>query len=236
MAIAADGMQQDVLRLKALSQNLANVATPAYKKQLLISPTFALQMERGLAAVPPAPSSSPPFAIDPAAGTLRPTGNPHDVAIAGDAYLELATPEGARYTRQGSLRVDARGRLVGSQDLPVLGQGGEIVLAGEDFRLDANGEVWQRGALAGRLKLVRFENPGALEPTGAGVYAQGGARTVDAAGETLLRIGHQENSNVSSAQEMVALTETVRHFEALAKVIQGYDDNLEKTIRKLGEF
>ncbi|WP_256082066.1 flagellar hook-basal body protein [Massilia sp. YIM B04103] len=235
MAIAADGMQKDVLKLKAVSQNLANAITPGYKKQLLVTQAFALQMEQGLAAAPSSPVSSS-FVIDPAAGTLRPTGNPHDIAIEGDAYLELAAPEGLRYTRQGGLRVDARGRLVGSQGLPVLGMGGEIVLAGEDFRIESNGEVWQRGAVVGQLKLARFENPGALEPAGGGMYVQGAARALDVAGMARVRIAHQENSNVNSAQEMVALTETVRHFEALAKVIQGYDDNLEKTIRKLGEF
>jgi flagellar basal-body rod protein FlgF len=41
---------------------------------------------------------------------------------------------------------------------------------------------------------------------------------------------------VSSPQEMVRMTETVRHFEALSRIVQGYDDALEKTIRKLGDF
>jgi flagellar basal body rod protein FlgG len=35
---------------------------------------------------------------------------------------------------------------------------------------------------------------------------------------------------------MVRLSETVRHFEAMQKLVQGYDDSLEKAIRKLGEF
>jgi flagellar basal body rod protein FlgG len=45
-----------------------------------------------------------------------------------------------------------------------------------------------------------------------------------------------EASNVDSAGEMVRLTETVRHFESLQKIVQGYDATLEATIRKLGEF
>jgi flagellar basal body rod protein FlgG len=51
-----------------------------------------------------------------------------------------------------------------------------------------------------------------------------------------LRTGFLETSNVSSPQEMVRLTETVRHFESLQRLVQGYDETLEKTIRKLGEF
>jgi flagellar basal-body rod protein FlgG len=51
-----------------------------------------------------------------------------------------------------------------------------------------------------------------------------------------IRTGYLENSNVNSSHEMVSLAETVRHFEALTRIAQGYDDVLEKTIRKLGEF
>ena len=51
-----------------------------------------------------------------------------------------------------------------------------------------------------------------------------------------LRAGYQENSNVNSAEEMVRLTETVRHFEAMQKAMQGYGEVYEQTLRKLGEF
>ena len=48
--------------------------------------------------------------------------------------------------------------------------------------------------------------------------------------------GYQEASNVNSSSEMVQLMETSRHFEALARTVQGYDETLEKAIRKLGEL
>jgi flagellar basal body rod protein FlgG len=51
-----------------------------------------------------------------------------------------------------------------------------------------------------------------------------------------LRSGFLENSNVSSPQEMVRLNETVRHFEALQRIVQGHDESLENAIRKLGDF
>ncbi len=48
--------------------------------------------------------------------------------------------------------------------------------------------------------------------------------------------GQREGSNVSSSAEMVRLMETSRHFEAMAKVVQGYDDAMDKAIRKLGDL
>jgi flagellar basal body rod protein FlgG len=140
------------------------------------------------------------------------------------------------YTRQGNFRVDVRGRLVGTQGLPVLGTSGEITLGNAPFTVSALGEVSQGGRVVGTLKLVSFDHPSRLQSLGNGTYGQGAAQVDERASGARLRSGFSEASNVSSAQEMVRLSETVRHFEALHKVVQGYDESLEKAIRKLGEF
>jgi flagellar basal body rod protein FlgG len=76
-----------------------------------------------------------------------------------------------------------------------------------------------------------------MVPSGNGLYLAVSAHQVqDVKTPSALRTGFLEDSNVSSPQEMVRLTETVRHFESLQRLVQGYDDTLEKTIRKLGEF
>ncbi len=230
MAIAGNGMQYDLQRMESISQNMANVLTPGYKKQVVVATGFTRQVDSGLAQMPAATLS-----IDPAAGNLRYTGNAQDVALPGAAFLEVAGPDGPAYTRQGSLHVDVRGRLVTAQGMPVMAGGGELVLTGP-FTVGADGAVRQGEQVVGRLKLVTFANPQALVPAGGGLYLQGQARLADQAEGGALRVGYQESSNVSSPQEMVRMTETVRHFEALQKIMQGYDESLEKTIRKLGEF
>jgi flagellar basal-body rod protein FlgF len=234
MAIAASGMQHDLLRMGSISQNLANVRTPGYKKQIVVSTPFAQQVDTAMAQLGQggAPST---LSIDPAAATLRYTGNIQDIAIEGGEFFEVASAQGVAYTRQGGFHTDARGRLVGEHGWPVMGSGGEIVLTGA-YTIEANGDVRQGEQVVARLKLTRFDNPAALAPLGGGLYRQGAATVADAMAPARLRLGYQENSNVNSPQEMVRLTETVRHFESLQKIIQGYDDSLEKTIRKLGEF
>jgi len=236
--VAATAMQRDAARLQGSAQNLSNALTPGYKKQLLVGAGFAAQMHAaaapvraGMVAIAP-----PQVLLDMSAGTLRSTGSPLDIAIDGEGFFELATPSGPLYTRRGALRIDAGGRLVGAQDLPVMGGSGEIVLSGEPFAIGANGDIVQGGATVARLRVVRFQQPGLLEPTGTGSYRQGGAVPDETAAPIRLRTGFEENSNVDSAREMVAITESVRHFEAMQKIIQGYDEILEKSIRKLGEF
>lgn len=241
MTIAAVGMQNDLQRMGTISQNLANVTTPGYKKQVSLVRAFALEMA-GLQATTLGVGNaqglgmSAPLSIDASAGPLRPSTNLQDIAIEGDSFFEVATAEGPAFTRQGALRVDLKGTLVGSQGLPIMGSGGEIGMTNAPFTIAANGNVEQGGRAVGRIRRVRFDKPASLSPMGNGMYAQGGARVLDVQSGDPVRVGFQEGSNVSSPQEMVRLTETVRHFEALQKIVQGYDDSLEKAIRKLGDF
>lgn len=240
IVVAADAMRQDASRLQGIAQNLSNALTPGYKKQVASTQPFSAQFDAASAAGQPARGGASVAPVqtrlDPSAGTLRVTGSASDVAIDGDGFFELAHPSGAVYTRRGDFHVDAGGRLVGPQGLPVMGAGGEIRLTAEPFTIAANGDITQAGSVVAKLRTVRLARAELLEPVGGGVYALGGATLEDVAAVPRLRIGYQENSNVDSAREMVGMTETVRHFESLQKLMQGYDEVLEKSIRKLGEF
>lgn len=240
MAIASIGMQADQARMESISQNTANALTPGFKRQIAVTPAFAVEIaavENGRdLRIRPQAAPSITVSLDPASGAMRPTGNPQDVAIEGPSFFEVITPTGPAFTKLGNLRADVQGRLVTGQDVPVMGAGGEIRLTNSPFSVAANGDVTQDGRIAGRLKTVTFAQPQLLVSTGAGLYLAGAAQPQDARGATTLRAGFLEGSNVSTPQEMVRLTETVRHFESLQKLVQGYDDTLEKTIRKLGDF
>jgi flagellar basal-body rod protein FlgF len=239
MTIASIAMQNDQVRMESISHNIANVLTPGYKRQVPVT-TFEQQLAAAVGArASPGPAlrvGASTLAIDASAGPLRHTGSGQDVTIEGAGFFEVETVEGRAFTRRGDLHADRQGRLVGGHDFPVLGVGGEIRLANAPFNVASNGDVEQDGNVVGRLRQVRFDQASALLPAGNGLYRQGGARISDAPGTDTLRPGFLESANVSSPQEMVRLTETVRHYEALAKIVQGYDQSLEQAIRKLGEF
>lgn len=57
------------------------------------------------------------------AGGFRQTGNPLDIAIEGNGFLEVSTPQGIRLTRAGNLALDPQGRLVTRDGFLVLGPG-----------------------------------------------------------------------------------------------------------------
>ena len=69
---------------------------------------------------------------DMSQGSIERTGNSLDVAIDGKGFMVVQTPNGERYTRNGSLQISPTGQLVTSDGYPVLGDGGPITLQPTD--------------------------------------------------------------------------------------------------------
>jgi flagellar basal-body rod protein FlgF len=257
-AIALASMHHDMSRMDRVALNLANVSTPGYRREVVAVRPFAVVLDDARAAqaataagVTTADPANAPGAVqvvtDTRPGTLSVTGNPLDVALTGDGFFEVSTPEGPAYTRQGSFAVDARGRLVTSSGHPVMGRNGEIVLTTRTPVIDVEGRITEPDAITGpsaadsgtviaQLKVVRFEDARSLRRLGQGLVAQGTGMTEVGAGEAQLRQGALENANVSSMHEMVQMIETMRHFESMQRVAQGYDEMLGTAIRKLGDL
>jgi flagellar basal-body rod protein FlgF len=241
MTIASIAMQDDLQRMNNISQNLTNVTTLGYKRQIAVGRPFSNFLQ-GIGNIAGADATladdglSPTALLDMRAGTLRQTGNPLDLAVEGAGFFEVATDQGPAYCRQGTMRVDPHGHLVTQQGFALMGVNGDLKPNGGAVSIDAKGEVRQGDRVIGQIKLVNFANPNRMVALGNGLFGQGGATPAEQGGASTVRSGFQENSNVSSAQEMVRLTETVRHFESMQKVMQGYGDVFDQTLRKLGEF
>jgi flagellar basal body rod protein FlgG len=225
---AAGGMAMDVSRMSTIAQNLSNTATPGYKRAVPGGVPFLLE---GSSVEAVAASTA-----DLRHASLRPTGEALDLAIDGDGFFEVQTEAGTAYTRRGDFRLDAAGRLVTHAGHVVQGQGGPLVLGTTTPTIDRSGRLFDGDKLLGQLKLVTFADPRALARGEEGLFTTEQPTTVQPEGEARLRQGHLEASNVNTAAEMVRLMETVRHFEASQKVVQGVDEMTERALRKLGEF
>lgn len=176
--------------------------------------------------------------IDHKKGALRVTDAALDVAIEGDGFFELRMPSGPAYTRRGDFRVDASGQLVTQGGHVVMGTGGPLIMRSGSPVIGKDGRVLDDGQEIGQLKIVSFADPRSLL-----VAEEGGVFTAPEAAlasspdrSPKVLQGHLEASNVNTAAEMVRLIETVRHFESVQKVVQGFDEMRERALRKLGEF
>ncbi len=214
------GAIQQEKRLDVIANNLANAATPGYRK---VGTRFENFMELQTYT-------------QSTQGPVHRTENPMDVAINGEGYFRIQTDRGERYTRAGNLTVDAQGRLVTPQGWPILGQGGIIQVEGSQLRIGAEGQVYDGENLVDTLDVVAFP-PGArlvhdernlLMPADPSTFA------VPARNFTVEQ-GALEGANFSAVQEMTSMIETLRIFEACQKVMKMSYEEDKQVINQLGK-
>lgn len=237
--IAAAGLQQDIERLRVTSHNVANITTPGYKRQIAVQ-SAALQ-GRFANAIDTERSTQSGMSThtDMSAGKLRPTGSPLDVALNEREFLLVQTATGGiALSRGGALQTDSRGRLTTSVGLLVQGASGELTVpsTASAVRIESGGQVFADDKLIGALRVMRLIDGVQPIALGEGLFTLVNMADAQAVPVPVLNVGHTEASNVVSSQEMVMVMASVRHAESMARLIQGADEMLEKTIRKLGEM
>lgn len=214
--IAASGMVAEQMRQDQIANDLANASTPGYKADRVTQRSFGdLLLSNEATGQPIGPLGlgvqASAMTTDLSPQPLRETGEPLDLAIAGEGFFAVQTPQGVRYTRNGQFSASARGTLVDAQGDDVLGQGGQPV------RIDAQGHVNPRDvatfALTGATK--QGDNLFTGTPSGPG--------------SGTVRTGALEGSGVDPARTMVDMIASFRAFEAGQKAIQTIDDSLHKT-------
>ncbi len=236
LSAAESGMLNDVQRLHNISNNLANSGTAGFKREMTISRPCLVQLKQMSAADSTSQAPMTTF-TDHSPGLLKFTGNPLDVALKNDGFFEVMSDHGLMYTRQGNFHIDASGRLVTADGSAVMGQGGgEIRLSGNQPVIDQNGKITEGDKSVGQLRVVKFENTDDLLKLGGGFFSATPSANLQEIPQVEVRQGYLEASNVVSMDEMVRMIETMRHFESSQRIIQGYDDMLDKAINVIGEL
>jgi len=242
MYLAAAGALVQQMRLEMLANNVANVNTIGYKGEKSIFRVAEDEQNPAIAdspdALQPLSPYAPPFSavVDFSQGAVRQTGNPLDVAINGNGFFSVQTPDGVQYTRQGSFTLDAEGVLITPDGFPVLGEGGELALEEGTVEIDQEGGVYVDGDEVGRLQITDFLNPGSLKKAGNGRFvAPDTANRGERPEAVTLSQGYLETANVNPVQAMTEMIETSRAFEAYQKVIQSADEATSKSINDVGK-
>jgi len=230
LEIAAIGLRQDLERLKLTSQNVANISTPGYKRQVAVQRPFAdtLAITAELAV-----------STDTRAGKLNATGQPFDIALPDGRYLLLELADGSQaITRQGALQLDPSGQLRTVGGHAVMGMRGQVNLRADQrtgVEIDGQGQLKLQGQVLEALRLVSVKAGQPLLPLGEGLYAADAGQWDAEAPTTGVRAGHLEQSNVMASQEMVNLMTTTRHAETMVRLFQAADDMQATAIRRFGE-
>ncbi|MBN2183258.1 MAG: flagellar basal-body rod protein FlgG [Sedimentisphaerales bacterium] len=247
---AATGMTAQQTMVDIIANNLANINTTGFKRSQInfqdllyvemqaegtevasgINSPSGLEIGSGVRAA----SNIKVFSL----GELQNTGNPLDIAISGDGFLQVVMPNGdIKYTRDGALQINANGQLVTSNgysiepsiSIPIDVASISIEKDGGVNITDSSGTQ----SVVGNIQLARFPNPSGLSSEGDNLYAESeasGTPTTGTPGENgfgTIQSTFLEKSNVQMVTELVNLITAQRAYEINSRAIKAGDDMLQ---------
>ena len=221
---AYSGMKAQSDALEILANNLANLNTTGFKEER----AFFSLLDQSLN-----PSDQPDNinnainrsvlthkTLNSTEGSLSFTNSDFDVAITGNGFLVVDTPQGIRYTRNGNLRLNAQSILTTSEGFPVLGASGRpITLGPGKIHIGDDGGVSLENAQVDRLKVVAFDNLSALQKEGNSLFLSKEGQASEKPSDATIQSGYLEQSNVNAVSSVVRMVDIMRHFEAIQKTV-----------------
>lgn len=247
---AATGMTGQQMMVDMIANNLANVNTTGFKRsQINFQDLLYVTMEEPGTEVASGINSPSGMEIGSgvraastikvfSAGELQNTANPLDIAILGDGFLQVTMPNGdLRYTRDGSLQINANGELVTTSGYtiePSISVATDVV----SVSIEKDGGVNVTDAsgtqsVVGTIQLARFPNPSGLSSEGDNLLSEteaSGTPTTGPPGENgigTIQSGFLEKSNVQMVTELVNLITAQRAYEINSRAIRAGDDMLQ---------
>lgn len=233
--VAMSGANENMKAVSVTANNLANANTTGFKAELQQARSMQAFGE-GLPTRVFAMTESP--GQDFAQGALQTTGRNLDVAVKGQGWIAVQDANGdERYTRNGSLEIDAGGMLRTSAGDPVMGDAGPIFVPMpiDSLTIGNNGNISIRpqGApedameIVDRIKLV---NPpqNNLRKNTEGYFELKDGQQALADANVQLEIGALEGSNVNSIGEMTEMIALQRQYEMNVKMMKTADENAQR--------
>ncbi len=253
MESAATAMRMQSDREDVIARNLENLRVPGYKQDTTAVSGFVAALNRAetvnqgtlLAAL----SSSMPIggvgldsgidrvSVDFSQGTFQQTNRGLDVALDGDGFLKVRTPDGVCYSRGGALHVDGLGRLTTSSGNFVLdSNGAQITLPSSDsVTIASDGTITSGGKAVGKLDVEEFAPGTVMTKVGDLLYAPDDP-TVSSmpATATIVKGGYLEQSNVDDVAAMTEMTAAMRIYQANQQMLIAQDELLGKAVDEVG--
>jgi flagellar basal-body rod protein FlgF len=228
--------------LEVIANNLANLGTAGFKNEQIkfseylmpvaSAETFPNNRDKRLSYVEDRATWQ-----DFAPGPVQITDNQFDLAVDGDAFFAVQTPEGVRYTRNGQFQLDTQGTLVTNEGYPVLSTSGPIQFADTETAVTfgKDGTVSTDQGPRGRLLLTRFADPQSLVPEGSSMFRAEGLGAELAPGQGGIQQYAIEKSNVQAVVETTRLVEISRAYQSLSKMMERGDELRRTAIERLGD-
>ncbi len=238
---ATQGLMVLNVMQEVTANNLANANSVGYKKDTVVSTSFPNMLLYKLED----PNEDKPVRVgnistgvriaevvtDYSKGVQREAESGTGLAVIGEGYFTVNTPQGERYTRNGEFSISTDGKIVSTDGYPLLGQNGEITVDSAGYRVSEDGAVYSGGKKVDELKIVYF----AADPAKEGSSLFRGEDPQDVANPRVMQ-GFLEESNASPLEETIQMIAVMRAYEANQKVIQTNDSTLEKAVNEIARL
>lgn len=252
---AASGMRAASMQEEVVARNLANIDTPGYQPLQAQVSEFAPMMVTamqgpGTAGIVQLLSGGYSYA-----GTVGATGggdvitqtpslqqngiidavsNPLAAALTGSGYFEVQTPQGPRYTRDGSFTINAKGQLATSAGDPVVGTNGGPITVQAGAVLKDGGAVVAGGKVVGHLRVVTARAPNNLVPMNGGLLYDPGNAGITNLARPAIQAGALEMPQLGMSTMMTNLIEAERAYQSSQSMLMTTDQTVNAAITQVG--
>lgn len=237
--VAMTGAKEALDAQRMRASNLANVSTTGFKADLHQYRSLSVFGEHHPTR---AYAMGERPGTDFTQGAMIETGRDLDVAIKGEGWLAVQMPDGTEaYTRAGDLQRTVSGLVTTGTGLPVLGDGGPVVLpeyetlvVGMDGTLSIRGlgEPSQAVTPVARLKTVN-PDPKQMVKGEDGLFRTRDGQPLDADATVQVVNGTLEGSNVNAVNELAYIITQSRLFDMNVRMMKSAQDNDEAAARIL---
>ncbi len=225
--------RQTTLRreMTSVANNIANMNTHAYKREGMMFDDYLLRSKGGEAIM----GDKLKFVRDIAQyrdlseGEFEETGNPLDIALHGEGYFVVDTPNGQRFTRNGHFELNEQGVLVNTDGHPVLTEDGdqiEIPLNNSRIEISRTGQIYTDAGEIGKLGVVQFDNPQFMDKESNTLFSSKTPGTQVEQPHVIQ--GKLELSNVQPIIEMTRMIDVHRSYERAQTLVSKEDERIRK--------
>lgn len=218
--------------LQVIAHNIANLSTTGFRREGVLFSEFVRQLDRQEEPLSMAAANARQTFLTQ--GGLTMTGGTLDLAIEGEGFFQVDTPQGERLTRAGHFSTNAAGEMVNPDGHRLLDAAGApiFVPAGAaQIAIARDGTISADGAPLARIALLRPEDPSQLRRASGTLHeATGPLLPVD---DAVLHQGFLEESNVNPLTEMARMIAVQRAYETGQKFLDREDERIRNVVQTL---
>jgi flagellar basal-body rod protein FlgF len=241
--ISAEGANAQSARMDVIANNLANVDTVGFKRELAsFQARYAEGINKGLATPGAGRLEDVGGGVfvretktDFSQGAVKRTNNPAHLAIAGDGFFTIKKGNENFLTRAGNFEINSRGELVTPQGYSVLDESGAPVVINPEVKqwnISDEGVMRQSGSQQA-LAIVKPAGSETLVKYGDNLYRAPARTDLVLPADRHVAPGCLEMSAVSPTTEMTAMIEASRLFEANITLMQTQDRMLGSLVTQV---